>query len=88
MTSARARLCVSSALTKEDLDYVLAKISDIGDLVFLKFSSGIAGGCKVPGEPPRWSIEDVLATNVEDCKTKTNVISFLWFCTLIHIYTQ
>lgn len=68
LTSARARLCVSSALTKEDLDYVLAKISDIGDLVFLKFSSGIAGGCKVPGEPPRWSIEDVLATNVEDCK--------------------
>ncbi|CAK9436747.1 uncharacterized protein LODBEIA_P12690 [Lodderomyces beijingensis] len=68
LISARARFCVSSALTKEDLDYVLTKLSEVGDLIYLKFSSGIAGGCKVPGEPPRWSIEDVLATNVEDCK--------------------
>lgn len=68
LISARARLCVSSALTKDDLDYVLAKISEIGDLIYLKFSSGIAGGSKIPGQPPRWSIEDVLATNVEDCK--------------------
>ncbi|RCK63220.1 Serine palmitoyltransferase 2 [Candida viswanathii] len=68
LISGRARLCVSSALTKEDLDYVLAKINDIGDLTYLKFSSGIAGGSKIPGEPPRWSIEEVLATNVEDCK--------------------
>ncbi|KAI3404553.1 LCB2 [Candida oxycetoniae] len=68
LISARARLCVSSALTKDDLDYVLAKISEVGDLIYLKFSSGIAGGSKVPGEPPRWTIEEVLATNVEDCK--------------------
>ena len=68
LASARVRLCVSSALTKEDLDYVLEKFSQIGDLLYLKFSSGIAGGCKVPGQPPRWSIEDVLATNVEDSK--------------------
>lgn len=68
LISARARLCVSSALTKDDLDYVLTKISEIGDLIYLKFSSGIAGGSKIPGQPPRWSIEDVLATNVEDCK--------------------
>ncbi|WLF79385.1 serine palmitoyltransferase component [Lodderomyces elongisporus] len=68
LISARARLCVSSALTKEDLDYVLTKLSEVGDLIYLKFSSGIAGGCKSPGEPPRWTIEDVIATNVEDCK--------------------
>ncbi|RLV94815.1 Serine palmitoyltransferase 2 [Spathaspora sp. JA1] len=68
LISARARLCVSSALTKEDLDYVLTKFSEIGDLIYLKFSSGIAGGCKEKGVAPRWSIEDVLATNVEDCK--------------------
>lgn len=71
LISARARLCVSSALTKEDLDYCLTKFSEIGDLIYLKFSSGIAGGGKVPGEAPRWSIEDVLATNVADCKKPT-----------------
>ncbi|KAK7684614.1 serine palmitoyltransferase component [Cerrena zonata] len=68
LSSARVRLCLSSALTKEDLDYVLTKFSEIGDLIYLKFSSGIAGGSKIPGEPPRWSIEDVLAHNVEDTK--------------------
>ncbi|KAK6462306.1 palmitoyl transferase [Scheffersomyces coipomensis] len=68
LISARARLCVSSALTKEDLDYCLEKFSEIGDTIFLKFSSGIAGGSKIAGTPPRWSIEDVIATNVEDCK--------------------
>jgi len=68
LSSARVRLCVSSALTKEDLDYVLTKFNEVGDMVYLKFSSGIAGGSKIPGQPPRWSIEDVIATNVEDCK--------------------
>ncbi|CAN3375430.1 hypothetical protein DIURU_002376 [Diutina rugosa] len=68
LISARARLCVSSALTKEDLDLILTKFSELGDLCYLKFSSGVAGGSKEPGKPPRWSIEEVLATNVEDCK--------------------
>lgn len=68
LSSSRVRLCVSSSLTKEDLDYVLTKFSEIGDLTYLKFSSGIAGGSKVPGEPPRWSIEEVLEHNTEDCK--------------------
>lgn len=68
LISARARLCVSSALTKEDLDYVLRKFDEIGNLIYLKFSSGMAGGSKIPGQPPRWSIEDVLANNVNDCK--------------------
>lgn len=68
LISARARLCVSLALTKEDLDLILTKFSELGDLCYLKFSLGIAGGSKVPGKPPRWLIEEVLATNVEDCK--------------------
>lgn len=68
LISARARFCVSAALTKEDLDYVLREIDKLGHELFLKFSSGIAGGSPVPGKPPRMSIEDVLATNVEDCK--------------------
>lgn len=68
VVSSRVRLCMSSALTKEDLDYVLEKFSEVGDAIFLKNSSGIAGGSKEPGKPPRWSIEDVLEHNVEDCK--------------------
>lgn len=68
LISARARLCVSLALTKEDLDLILTKFSELGDLCYLKFSLGIAGGSKEPGKPPRWLIEEVLATNVEDCK--------------------
>ena len=68
LISARARLCVSLALTKEDLDLILTKFSELGDLCYLKFSLGVAGGSKEPGKPPRWLIEEVLATNVEDCK--------------------
>lgn len=68
ITTARVRLCVSSALTKEDLDYVLAKFSEVGDLLYLKFSSGVAGGSSIPGVPPRMSIQEVLATNVKDSK--------------------
>lgn len=68
ITTARVRLCVSSALTKEDLDYVLTKFSEVGDIIYLKFSSGIAGGSKIPNMPPRMTIEEVLATNVEDSK--------------------
>lgn len=68
ITTARVRLCVSSALTKEDLDYVLAKFSEVGDILYLKFSSGIAGGSMDPSVPPRLPIEEVLAHNVEDSK--------------------
>lgn len=68
ITTARVRLCVSSALTKEDLDYVLEAFSHAGDMLLLKFSSGIAGGSKEPGVPPRMSVEEALATNVSDSK--------------------
>lgn len=68
IATARARLCVSSALTKEDLDYVLEKFSEVGDLLHLKYSSGIAGGSREPGVAPRMSVKEVLDTNVEDSK--------------------
>lgn len=68
IATARMRLCVSSALTKEDLDYVLTKFSEVGDLLYLKFSSGIAGGSPTPGVAPRMLIEEALASNVEDSK--------------------
>lgn len=73
--SSRIRFCMSAALTKEDLDKILAACADIGDQLNLKISSGIAGGEKHPGDwkkgiRPRWSIEEVLAKTPEDCKLK------------------
>ncbi|KAF1990012.1 serine palmitoyltransferase [Aulographum hederae CBS 113979] len=44
LESARARFCVSAAHTKDDLDRMLIACDQIGDVLQLKFSSGIAGG--------------------------------------------
>ncbi|AWU78155.1 hypothetical protein CAS74_003038 [Pichia kudriavzevii] len=70
--SSRIRFCMSAALTKEDIDDILAACADIGDKLNLKFSSGIAGGEKHPGDykkgiRPRWTIQEVLATTADDC---------------------
>ncbi|ODV93094.1 hypothetical protein PACTADRAFT_52144 [Pachysolen tannophilus NRRL Y-2460] len=73
LTSSRARICVSAALTKEDIDYVLRCCNEIGDKLFLKFSTGIGGGEKQKGDyekgiVPRWDIEEVLERTPFDCK--------------------
>ncbi|KAL9611953.1 MAG: hypothetical protein Q9167_003440 [Letrouitia subvulpina] len=44
LISSRARFCVSAAHTKDDLDRLLEACDVIGDLLQLKFSSGVAGG--------------------------------------------
>lgn len=44
LISSRVRLCVSAAHTKDDLDRLLAACDQAGDVLQLKFSSGIAGG--------------------------------------------
>ena len=44
LVASRARFCVSAAHTKEDLDRMLAACDEVGDILQLKFSSGIAGG--------------------------------------------
>lgn len=83
LVSSRARFCVSAAHTKEDLDRMLTACDQIGDLLQIKFSSGVAGGA-YPDEgeavakegsneakmitPPRWRLSDVLKTGVEDTK--------------------
>ena len=46
LVSSRARLCVSAAHTKDDLDRLLTACDEIGDALQLKFSSGIAGGAE------------------------------------------
>ncbi|KUJ13744.1 PLP-dependent transferase [Mollisia scopiformis] len=47
MESARARLCLSAAHTKDDLDRVLRACDEVGDLLLLKLSSGIGGGASL-----------------------------------------
>jgi serine palmitoyltransferase len=82
LVSSRARFCVSAAHTKDDLDRMLAACDEAGDLLQLKFSSGVAGGA-LPEDPsaqaekselrerrivvpPRWKLEDVVKRGVED----------------------
>ncbi|KAI9755087.1 MAG: triosephosphate isomerase [Chaenotheca gracillima] len=44
LVSSRARFCVSAAHTKDDLDRLLSACDEVGNVLQLKFSSGIAGG--------------------------------------------
>ena len=46
LVSSRARFCVSAAHTKGDLDRLLEACDQIGNVLQLKFSSGLAGGAK------------------------------------------
>lgn len=50
LVSSRARFCVSAAHTKDDLDRVLTACDEIGNVLQLKFSTGIAGGALPPTE--------------------------------------
>lgn len=44
LISSRARFCISAAHNKEDMDRVLQACDEIGDILQIRFSSGIAGG--------------------------------------------
>ena len=46
LISSRVRFCVSAAHTKDDLDRLLEACDAIGDVLQIKFSSGIAGGAE------------------------------------------
>lgn len=46
----RARFCVSAAHNKEDMDRLLAACDEVGNILQLKFSSGVAGGLENPPE--------------------------------------
>ncbi|KAI1763074.1 serine palmitoyltransferase 2 [Hypoxylon sp. FL1150] len=56
LISSRARFCVSAAHNKDDMDRLLAACDEIGDILQLKFSTGIAGGLK--HAPETATIED------------------------------
>ncbi|KAL2826063.1 pyridoxal phosphate-dependent transferase [Aspergillus cavernicola] len=75
-----ARLCVSAAHTKDDLDRMLKACDEVGEALQLKFSSGIAGGLretrlsgvviigKTAIELPRWTLEEVIERGTRDAK--------------------
>ncbi len=87
LISSRARFCISAAHNKEDLDRLLAACDEVGDILQVKTSTGVAGGQEPlpPGvtvetekewrkanglegviKKPRWKLEDVIATTVQD----------------------
>ncbi|KAI9827834.1 MAG: serine palmitoyltransferase component [Thelocarpon impressellum] len=84
LVSSRARFCVSAAHTKEDLDRLLTACDAVGNVLQLKFSSGIAGGLDPLAETelrasgkgvidpeamrPRWKLQEVLRRGVQDVK--------------------
>ncbi|KAJ2899038.1 Serine palmitoyltransferase 2 [Zalerion maritima] len=59
LISSRARFCVSSAHNKDDLDRLLVACDEVGDILQLKFSTGIAGGLEPlpPGVTPEMEQE-------------------------------
>ncbi|KAJ4512103.1 serine palmitoyltransferase component [Exophiala dermatitidis] len=57
LISSRARFCVSAAHNKDDLDRLLAACDEIGNVLQLKFSSGIAGGAPPLAEGVTWELE-------------------------------
>ncbi|KAJ9198289.1 hypothetical protein DTO021D3_3765 [Paecilomyces variotii] len=75
----RVRFCVSAAHNKDDLDRLLQACDEIGDILHLKFSTGIAGGLRQPLpagissakkaiKPPRWPLEEVIQKGAHDAK--------------------
>ncbi len=44
LISSRARFCVSSAHNKDDMDRLLAACDEVGDILQIKYSTGVAGG--------------------------------------------
>lgn len=65
LIESRVRFCMSSSLTKEDIDYLLRHVSEVGDKLYLKLNSGKSS---YDGKVQRWDIEEVIKRTPEDCK--------------------
>lgn len=57
LITSRARFCISAAHNKDDLDRFLAACDEIGNVLQLKFASGIAGGAPPLADGVSWEME-------------------------------
>lgn len=57
LISSRARFCISAAHNKDDMDRVLQACDEIGNVLQLKFASGIAGGAPPLPQGVSWETE-------------------------------
>lgn len=79
LISSRARFCVSSAHNKEDMDRILAACDEIGNVLSLKFASGIAGGAPPLPEGVTWEMEQSRKRlEKHDKVSKAMVVSPRW----------
>jgi serine palmitoyltransferase len=71
LISSRARFCVSAAHNKDDMDRLLAACDEIGNILQLKFSTGVAGGAEnLPdGVTPEMEKEWRKANGLQDVVT-------------------
>ena len=58
LISSRARFCISAAHNKDDMDRLLSACDEIGNVLQLKFASGIAGGAAPLPEGVTWEMEN------------------------------
>ncbi|KAL3233676.1 Serine palmitoyltransferase 2 [Nakaseomyces bracarensis] len=65
LIESRVRFCMSASLTKEDIDYLLRHIDEVGEKLNLKLNSKLSS---YDGKTPRWDIEEVIRRTPEDCK--------------------
>ena len=76
LISSRARLCISAAHTKDDMDRMLEACDEVANILQLKISSGVGGGlddgevwdAKRGGKAPRWRLSDVIQRGAVDSK--------------------
>ena len=76
LISSRARLCISAAHTKDDMDRMLEACDEVANVLQLKISSGVGGGLKDGDvwdaergvKAPRWRLDDVIRRGVVDSK--------------------
>ena len=77
LISSRVRFCVSAAHTKDDLDRLLAACDQAGEILQLKFSSGVAGGQVAPPE----TLAEEKEMDVRSClegNDKSNIVPPRW----------
>lgn len=65
LIESRVRFCMSASLTKEDIDYLLRHVDEVGEKLSLKLNSGRSS---YDGKVQRWDIEEVIRRTPEDCK--------------------